>query len=815
MAYHYEQVDPEPASEPEHKYTDIEIKSFGKFELEEEVNMATLRIIRDNFDVVFERMGKKMKHYCQKNNQYVWTTDFKEAKEQIDELFLSKIKSDTVKYKYAKKSNFGRRFRQTPSLQELHRSIRHTIAKDIYYDIDIKNTAPTVAHQLAEAMEFDHPILKEYVENRDAFLDSLINEEYKTKDDAKALFLKVLNGGGNGKSGHEKMDQFYVQQQKFLSLVFGLERFKKYREKAQNSYEWAQAKYKEALASNPKEKPLKPWDNRRGSCFNSWLCDVEDMALCIIEKCLQSRGIKYGTLCFDGLLVYKKWYDQDGKMSTLGERDLPNLMEEMEAEIKKVLGLELKLAVKEMTEGVNLDGLAPKKSIDVTDEAYAKFVIKHLEGEFKYDNFQQKLYLYNPDTALWEVRPFVCIKPKLSEILIDYINTSPDPEEIVVETRRVKTDRDQNAILRQIECRIKMREDDVFIRSHMNMKSGLFPIAGNKVINLRTATVEDRVKEHYFTKTSNRNFLEEYDEEFCNNYYTQLLSTPKKVARKEHRDCLISSLAYVMSGDSMMKIFINLIGKSGDNGKSIFLTLHKTMMECFATTGNKRIFVEQENQAVHDSEMFSLIGQRMVTVSEMSESKKFNEEVIKNLTGGDEFSIRAAGKAETVDVRMNCVPVVVTNEVCRFRDPVFKNRLFCVAFDNKFQRVTGFEESVLSKIDHFFTHIVHYCKKYYDNGRTFEFSDEVKSFTQQIKDEADPYLRWSAEQDYFEVTHDPSHKESKEEIYYNYTNFCKAHDFVALGKTKFNERFVLENRVECAKDSVGARRQVYVGINRV
>jgi hypothetical protein len=814
MSFHYELVSPEPAPEPEHKYTDVEIKSFGRFELEEEVNMEILRIIRDNATEVFTRLGNKTKHFCPSKNNDVYTTDVKVFQKQIEELFVSKTKSKLVKYHYASKSNFGRRFRRTPSLQELCRPIRHAIAESLYYDIDIKNTAPTVTHQLAEAMEFDHPILKEYVENRDAFLDSLIDEEYPTKDDAKAFFLKVLNGGGNGKSGHEKMDQFYVQQQKFLSLVFGSERFKKYREKAQNSYEWAQAKYKEALASNPKEKPLKPWDNRRGSCFNSWLCDVEDMALCIIEKGLQSRDIKYGTLCFDGLLVYKKWYD-DGKERELERRDLPNLMEELEAEIKQVIGLDLKLAVKEMKEAVDLSDLKTKTEIDDTDEAYAEYVIESMEGEFKYDNFQQKLYLYNHENALWEIRPFACIKPKLSKILIDYISTSPDQVQIYKEIKRVKSDRGQSSILRQIECRIMMRDDTDFIRSHMNMQSGLFPIAGNKVVNLRTAKVEDRVKEHYFTKTTNRHFLEEYDEEFCNNYYTQLLSTPKKVAREEHRDCLISSLAYIMSGDSGMKIFVNLIGKSGDNGKSVFLNLHGLVLDCFAITGNKRIFVEQENQAVHDSEMFSLIGQRMVTISEMSEGKRFNEEVIKNLTGGDRFSIRGAGKAETLDVRMNCVPVVVTNEVCRFRGPVFKERLFCVDFCNKFLRVTGFEESVLSKADHFFTHIVHYCKKYYDNGRTFEFSDEVKSFTQQIKDEADPYLAWSSEQDYFEVTNDQSHKVTKDEIYYNYTNFCKAHDFSPLGPTKFAEKFRLENKVECVKDSVGTSRQVYVGVKLV
>jgi phage/plasmid-associated DNA primase len=199
----------------------------------------------------------------------------------------------------------------------------------------------------------------------------------------------------------------------------------------------------------------------------------------------------------------------------------------------------------------------------------------------------------------------------------------------------------------------------------------------------------------------------------------------------------------------------------------------------------------------------------------MSETKKFNEEVIKNLTGGDKFSLRQAGKPDPVDVRMNCVPVVVTNEVCHFVDPVFKERLFCVDLCNSFKRVTGFEESILAKIDHFFTHIVHYCKKYYDNGRTFEFSKEVKAFTQHIKDEQDPYLRWSSEQDYFEVTRDPSHKESKEEIYYNYTNFCKTHGFVPLGSTKFSGRFCLENGVQSAKETTGTRRQVYIGINRV
>ena len=65
-------------------------------ELSERVDMEKLRIIRDNIDVVYERMGKKARAYNPKTKKFE-ETDFKTLQTKINEYYLAKVKGDKVK----------------------------------------------------------------------------------------------------------------------------------------------------------------------------------------------------------------------------------------------------------------------------------------------------------------------------------------------------------------------------------------------------------------------------------------------------------------------------------------------------------------------------------------------------------------------------------------------------------------------------------------------------------------------------------------------------------------------------------------------
>lgn len=270
MSEHPEQPiadQPENAELEEEKDEDA-----GAMSLDEVIDIKKLRIIRDNFPEIFKRLGGI---WIQDNQDF----EYKEADEKtaftlINDYYRQKVKTSKVSYKFLARLKVGRRFSKGISLQGISRKIRHTIAKDLYYDVDMKNAHPTFCLNLAKTLEFPHPVLEMYINRRDECLAKWIGVEVgsegaktrlKSKDEVKDYFLKILNGGGNSKSSSDELNNYYKTHQTFLDLVYKHKDFASFRKRADNKYTDKQKKDKPA---NDKKKE---WDNRKGTTLNYYM----------------------------------------------------------------------------------------------------------------------------------------------------------------------------------------------------------------------------------------------------------------------------------------------------------------------------------------------------------------------------------------------------------------------------------------------------------------------------------------------------------------------------------------------------------------
>lgn len=293
-------------------------------EYREEVDLRALRLVRDNFETVFERMGKSLKIQGE-DGMYRIVEDYKQAQTLIDEFYHSKKSTTKVKYRYSSGVNYGRRFHRSRSLQECPRPIRHAIAKNIYYDIDIKNAHPTFLLNYCRGKGWSHPVLEQYVDgDREAFLASLCQEGSIPREDAKRLFLQVLNGGGAGDS--KILADFYSRHQSILDDFYYAEENLKFKKRAQ--------------------KKESKWDNKKGSALNYYLCEQENIVLQHMEDFAREHSIEVGTLCFDGMMVYKN--------TVSDPKEMVKMMSEY---VSEKMGYTLTITVKEMDEAVDLSGL--------------------------------------------------------------------------------------------------------------------------------------------------------------------------------------------------------------------------------------------------------------------------------------------------------------------------------------------------------------------------------------------------------------------------------------------------------------------------
>jgi phage/plasmid-associated DNA primase len=751
----------------------------GELVLEEEVDMKSLRIIRDNFGEVYKRMGEECWVLNSNTNEYE-KTDEKTALTIINELYNSKMKSNNVEYHYASRLKSGRRFAKN-SLQGLSRKLRHTIAKSLYYDIDIVNAHPTFLLNLCKKLEFEHPILEEYVNNRDDLLKlwigtdaGFIKEKNKFVkyilrgcDDTKQYFLKIINGGGNNSTSNVMLNNFYNKQQMLLDIFYKKPEFKRFRDRA----------YKKVKKEANNDTQI--YDNKRGSALNHYLCEIENIVLTHIEKFLKDHEVKYGTLCFDGIMVYK--------------RDVSNinkLLKDLEVYLHDAMGYTIKLKCKEMNEDINISDLYPKEDIKTSDEDYALLLLDKIKDDIMYDKKQGELWYYDEETALWSLQKMKYIHTQITKHLIPYIQTSPDPKIITEEIENIKSNCKQTAIIRMCEPYIEKRSDEKFIAENFDNLRGVFPIANRQVIDLRTGEIRPRRKTDYFTKTTNRSIVEVSEEKRKEilNYYASMLKTESI----EYRDNLITVFAYILTGENNQKAIPNLIGNR-DGGKSTFLNHHHSIFEDFACYANTRVFIEQKNNSNHDSELFNLRARRMACLSETSKKQRYNVTLMKEISGGDKINIRGAGDKKTIDEKFNCVMVLVTNEMAEFEynpeEDSFPSRLWCFDFCNKFERNSAVVDKLREDIDAYFTILCEYAKKhYYDCGKKLVKCPQVEKFTKKQCENQDS-VKWWCDKNQFERGEYDDFVE-KTQLFEQYKDDChedKVKNIV--GKTDFYKRF--------------------------
>ena len=99
-------------------------------------------------------------------------------------------------YSYRDKSQLGRvHSKRNISLQTMVREIRQTLVQDIYDDLDITNTKPTILQFVCKKHNLKCNFVGEYVKNRDKIIEETANRHSIDLDEAKQIFFIIINGG--------------------------------------------------------------------------------------------------------------------------------------------------------------------------------------------------------------------------------------------------------------------------------------------------------------------------------------------------------------------------------------------------------------------------------------------------------------------------------------------------------------------------------------------------------------------------------------------------------------------------------------------
>jgi len=253
--------------------------------------------------------------------------------------YLLKMKDNKYEAIYINKKKYGRITPIGKCAISFKRIIRHTIFNDIMTDIDIVNAGFTMLHQICKKNNIDCKYLSIYIDRREEILKEIC-EAYRysdrdidiSRDDAKELII-MLAGGGKIDSWKEtysismrrKKDPLFVSKfEKEITLIA----------------DYIVENNKNLIKEIKKDKTEKDKDlsNIKGSTISQFLQTCELRVLEIVYNyCINNGYIKNNicSLCHDGIMI-----------ETVNFKD--ELLSELNKEVKKKTGFNLKFIVKEM-----------------------------------------------------------------------------------------------------------------------------------------------------------------------------------------------------------------------------------------------------------------------------------------------------------------------------------------------------------------------------------------------------------------------------------------------------------------------------------
>lgn len=274
---------------------------------------------------------------------------------------------------------------------------------------------------------------------------------------------------------------------------------------------------------------------------------------------------------------------------------------------------------------------------------------------------------------------------------------------------------------------------------------------------------------------------------------------------KEKADYIQRALGYSMIGKSTEECMFILYGKTTRNGKSTLLNAIHHLLGDYATVSPVSIICKTDrakNAEAASPTIAALKGKRFVTMSESNQYGKLDEEVIKQLTGGEEITAR-----NLYESMMTYLPQFTMWLSCNDLPAVQDKSLFAsdrvrvIEFNRHFtekERDTNLKDEFRTKeaVMGIFSWLLEGYFKYKRFGLTM--NDEMKAVIKQYEKDNDLVLQFLEER----CTQDENGSKAKT-LYDAYKLWCRSNGYYVCSAKKFNagmEQHPELHKGKCVRD---------------
>jgi hypothetical protein len=493
-----------------------------------------------------------------------------------------------VNYTYSNKLiDYGRLYAQhNLSLQYFKREIRHTLAKDYYIDVDMKNAGANIIYQYCRKYKIKCKKLREYVKDRENILLEIQDNHKINREESKDLMLRLLYLGSykiNDKTPKDKMDfliDFRNEMKEIGNQVCDRE--------------------KEIYESINKDSDR---EYKQSSTLSIKCHMIENECLLAMYDFFINNDYKVGVLCFDGLMIEK-----DKNLNKLTDYD--ELLIDCEKYVYNKTDYKISHYVKSDLECVSR--------------------LFQIEGKDTFKFCNGILYIFDERDGLYSTQKqilfYYLIKNKDKLIKITPVGKDRNKEESygeesqlmkkvipIIETETIDNewiDREQNSSLGYL----------LFKNGIYNMKTGKFNDGFDKKIVFH-ARIPWEYKEKDEKKMKKANELS----------FHQLFDHPKQ---------MIAAIARAIAGDVKAKKIYFCPGKT-DSGKSTFIEMLESAFGQYVGIFNAETLAHTSSKDTKDEAAklrWALLMRycRILLSSEINMKKTLDGNTIKkHSSGGD------------------------------------------------------------------------------------------------------------------------------------------------------------------------------------
>lgn len=328
-------------------------------------------------------------------------------------------------------------------------------------------------------------------------------------------------------------------------------------------------------------------------------------------------------------LMRDKWDAKRGK-TTYGEATLYKAINDT-SEVFKPIREKPKYNIEFAAKKEEKKELSPQ-SYD--DTGNAKRMMELFGDIIRYSYIHKKFYVYNGEK--WEVdqsgKIRVLIDDMIEQMKYEKVPVAEGVDEEDAKElfrKHIKRSR-QNSSKKNLEDELKhhvaiMPEDFDSDDMLMNVSNGY--------LDLSSGELKPHDKEKMFAKQANAEYSEKMTPDVWIDFLNDIF---------DHDSTLIhylqKALGYSLTGSTKEQVMFILHGK-GRNGKSIFVETISEIMGDYAQNIRASSLMVKRNEGVNN-DIATLQDARLVTSSEPNEGFRFDEGLVKQLTGGDRVTAR-------------------------------------------------------------------------------------------------------------------------------------------------------------------------------